>query len=102
MSSKTTTKKKFISKNNFDFALGRFLNEEELQPSDTFLMEYDEKQAVYSLVITELNDALQGTIKAVLYNSGGEIETTAELEVRGRAPTFVEVPLKCTLLEGRI
>lgn len=43
---------------------------------------------------------MQGQIRAVAVNVGGEELATANLEVRGMAPTFVETPIKCTILEG--
>ena len=45
---------------------------------------------------------MQGQIRAVASNVGGEELATATLEVRGIAPTFVETPLKCTILEGEL
>jgi hypothetical protein len=44
---------------------------------------------------------MQGTIEAKAKNNGGEVLCTANLEVRGKAPVFLEQPLKCTVLEGR-
>ena len=39
-------------------------------------------------------------MKVVAVNVGGEVSSGAELKVEGRAPTFVERPLKCVVLEG--
>ena len=47
----------------------------------------------------DLSD-MGGDIKVVAVNQGGEDTCTANLNVRGRAPTFIEKPLKCTILEG--
>lgn len=51
-------------------------------------------------MIDKASSDLQGTVKAIAVSSAGEDVTLAELSVRGRAPTFKEVPIKCTVLEG--
>ena len=52
--------------------------------------------------MTLLNDlkGKDGEVKVVARNVGGEDSCSANLSVRGRAPTFIEKPLKCTIMDG--
>ena len=77
----------------------RFLNEKELEPSDSIVME-QKKDGTCILTLKDASADLQGEVKAVASNVGGEDLMKANLEVRGQAPTFVEQPMKCTILEG--
>ena len=79
----------------------RLLNGEELQAGENIRFEVNPKQGTYTLLITDAVPSMQGEIQAIAKNNGGEVLCTATLEVRGRAPTFVEAPLKCTVLEGK-
>ena len=60
------------------------------------------KNGTCTLTIKNAAPEMQGQIRAVASNVGGEELATATLEVRGIAPTFVETPLKCTILEGEL
>lgn len=76
------------------------MNDEELQPGENIRCEINPKDGTCTLLITGATPTMQGEIKAVAKNNGGEVLCSAKLDVRGRAPTFVEAPLKCTVLEG--
>ncbi|RUS90390.1 hypothetical protein EGW08_001885 [Elysia chlorotica] len=76
------------------------INDKVLEPSDNIIMDFSRKDSVYSLTILEATPDLAGEVKAVATNNGGEVLCTATLDVRGKAPTFVEAPVKCTVLEG--
>ncbi|GFS00818.1 titin [Elysia marginata] len=76
------------------------INDKELEPSDNIVMDFSRKDSLYSLTIKDATPDLAGEVKAVASNSGGEVLCTALLDVRGKAPTFVEAPVKCTVLEG--
>lgn len=84
------------------FFLFRFIGDKEIEPSDKIHMDFNEVDKTYTLTIDDATPEMQGPIKAVAANTGGDVLTTANLEVRGRAPTFKQVPLKCTLLEGKL
>ena len=79
----------------------RFLNEKELEPSETIQMEVNTKDGICKLIISDATADMAGEIKAVAVNAGGEDLCSASLEVRGQAPTFIETPIKCTILEGK-
>ena len=63
-------------------------------------MEVNHKDGVCKLIISDATADMAGEIKAVAVNAGGEDLCSAALEVRGQAPTFVETPIKCTILQG--
>ena len=42
----------------------------------------------------------KGQVKVVAKNGGGEDSCVATLSIGGRAPEFIEKPLKCTVLDG--
>lgn len=77
----------------------RFLNEKELEPSETIIMEKS-KDGTCTLTIKDATPDMQGEVRAVASNVGGEDLVSAKLEVRGQAPTFERPPIKCTILEG--
>ncbi|WAR10976.1 TITIN-like protein, partial [Mya arenaria] len=58
------------------------------------------KDGTCTLTIKDATPDMQGEIKAIAANAGGEELCAANLEVRGLAPTFEETPIKCTILEG--
>ena len=64
-------------------------------------MDFSRKDSLYSLTILDATPDLAGEVKATVANSGGEVLCTATLDVRGKAPSFVEAPVKCTVLEGK-
>ena len=41
-----------------------------------------------------------GKVKVIAKNIGGEADTQCDLVIKGRAPTFIDRPIKCTVLEG--
>lgn len=75
------------------------MNDKELEPSETIVME-QKKDGTCTLIIKDASPDMQGEIRAVAANVGGEDLCSANFEVRGLAPTFEETPLKCTILEG--
>ena len=79
----------------------RFLNNEELIESETVQTEYIAKSSSYQLTLTgDLKDK-GGKVKIIAENVGGEATSEAELTISGRAATFVEKPIKCTVLAGK-
>ena len=64
-------------------------------------MEVNAKDGICKLIISDATADMAGEIKAVAVNAGGEDLCSAALEVRGMAPTFIETPIKCTILEGK-
>ena len=80
----------------------RSLDDKPLEESETVLYEHDEKANLYHLTLTHDIKGQSGTVKVVATNIGGEATASAKLTVDGRAPEFIENPLKCTILEGMI
>ena len=63
--------------------------------------EYIAKSSSYQLTLTgDLRDR-GGKVNVVAENIGGEATSEAELTISGRAATFVEKPIKCTVLAGK-
>ena len=63
--------------------------------------EFISKTNSYQLTLTgDLKDR-GGNVKVVAENVGGEASSEAELTISGRAATFVEKPIKCTVLAGK-
>lgn len=62
--------------------------------------DYVKKDSTYHLTLTGNLKGRSGKIKVIAKNAGGEDSCSSDLTVRGRAPTFIEKPLKCTILEG--
>lgn len=58
------------------------------------------KDGTCTLTLKDATPDMQGEIRAIAANAGGEELCAATLVVRGKAPTFVEAPIKCTILEG--
>ena len=58
------------------------------------------KDGTFSLTILDTTPEYAGVVKAHASNVAGEAECTANLEVRGRAPKFIEVPMKVVVMEG--
>ena len=67
---------------------------------DNTSLEHDKKTGTYTLTLTGDLRGRGGQVKVTAKNCGGEAVTEAELKVEGRAPSFVERPLKCVVLEG--
>jgi len=79
----------------------RFLNDEDLVESEAVQTEYISKTSSYQLTLVgDLKDKA-GKVKVVAENIGGEASSEAELTISGRAATFLEKPIKCTVLEGK-
>lgn len=76
------------------------MNDKEIEEGEDIHINFNRRDSTYSLVIDKASPELQGTLKAVAVSNAGEDLVTAELEVRGQAPIFTEVPIKCTILEG--
>ena len=71
-----------------------------LEESEIIHFEHQPKADIHVLTIDRTSPEMKGTLKAVATNRGGEASAEAKLEVRGKAPVFIEQPLKCTILEG--
>jgi len=65
-------------------------------------MEFTKKESTYTLTLTGDVKDKKGKVKVVAKNNGGEATSEAELTISGRLPQFVEKPIKCTVLEGRL
>ena len=89
----------FLYKINL-FSRNRYLNEQELEPSETVEMLHMSDGRVTLILKDTMPETHSGTVKGVAKNLGGEAPSSANHEIRGRAPTFIEKPLKCTVLEG--
>ncbi len=63
-------------------------------------MEVDEKSKMYTLTLLHALGGKEGDVKLVARNGGGEDSCTSKLTIGGRAPEFIERPLKCTVLDG--
>ena len=63
-------------------------------------MEVDEKSKVYSLTLLKDLRGREGQVKVTGRNGGGEDSCASQLTIGGRAPEFIEKPLKCTVLDG--
>ena len=87
--------------NNARGFLLRYLDDNELVESETVLCESDEKKNMYHMTMTHDIKGQSGVIRVNATNIGGEANAESKLTVSGRAPEFIENPLKCTILEGR-
>ena len=76
------------------------LNNEEIQPTDNVSLAFDKKTSTYTLTLTGDLRGKGGDVKVTAKNIGGEADTSCTLTIKGRAPTFIEKPIKCTVLEG--
>ena len=79
----------------------RFLNDQELVESETVVYEYVKKDNMFHMTLLGDIKGQSGPVKVVAKNIGGEDSATAQMTVSGRAPTFIEKPQKCTIMEGR-
>lgn len=61
-----------------------------------------EKDSVFSLALIGNLKGRAGKVKVVARNSQGEASSEAELTVFGRRPTFVDMPIKCSISEGEL
>ena len=77
-----------------------FLNDQELVESENIRFESVTKDNTYHMTLLNDLKEMTGTIKVVATNAGGSDSCQSNLLIRGRAPTFVEKPQKCTILEG--
>lgn len=80
----------------------RFVNDQELVESENVQFTYVKKDSMYSVTLTGNLKDKEGKVKVVGKNNGGEDSAECKLTIGGRAPTFVEKPLKCTILEGNM
>ena len=78
----------------------RYLNGLELEPSDNVEIEVDEKNKRYTMTLLHDLKGKDGEVTLVTKNGGGEDSCTSKLIIGGRAPIFIEKPLKCTVLDG--
>lgn len=92
-----------IKKFKFLFSIVlRYINDKEIEEGPDVHLQFNRRDSTYTLTIDKCSPEMQGLIKAVAVNQGGEELCTANLEVRGRAPSFKETPIKCTILEGKV
>ena len=64
------------------------------------MIEFNKRESTYSLTLTGNVKDKSGKVKVVARNNGGEVYSESELIICGRAPEFLEKPIKCTILEG--
>ena len=79
----------------------RMLSGEELPPGEMVWYEEDEKKQTYTVTLVDDLTGRTGPITIKATNLGGSDEATAQMIVDGRAPEFVERPIKCVQMEGR-
>ncbi|XP_023933258.1 titin isoform X1 [Lingula anatina] len=77
-----------------------FLNDQELQPSETVHTDFIKKDNTFTLTIDDCMPDKMGPVKVVAKNNGGDVSAECKLTVEGRAPSFVQKPIKCTVMEG--
>ena len=77
-----------------------FLNDLNIEADDNTVFDYDKRTSVYTLHMTGDLRGRGGKVKVIAKNIGGEADTQCDLTIKGRAPTFIERPIKCTVLEG--
>ena len=78
----------------------RYLNDQELEPTEDVEIDVDEKKKIYTMTLLHDLKGKDGQVKVIAKNGGGEDSCTSKLVIGGRAPTFIEKPLKCTVLNG--
>ena len=78
----------------------RYCNDVALVESENVVTLYNKKDLTFSLTLTGNVKGMNGKIKVIAKNNGGEATSEAEMIISGSAPTFVERPIKCTVLEG--
>lgn len=78
----------------------RFLEDTPLTETEQIRMEFEPKTNMYHLTLKDNLRGMSGTVRVLATNKGGKDETKVNLKITGRAPTFIEKPLKCTVLEG--
>ena len=64
------------------------------------MIEYIQKDSIYSLTLLGNLEGKSGKVKVVAKNVGGEVTSEADLVISGQPPSFIEPPIKCTILEG--
>ena len=82
--------------------INRCLNGFELFPEPNIQIDSNNEVGSHALSITDVTSVMQGEVVAKAMNKLGECLISAKLEVRGSAPTFIETPIKCAILEGEI
>ena len=75
-----------------------YLGDTPLTASENLEFEVDEKANMYHMTLLNDLSEMAGQIKVLAVNKGGEDSCVATLDVRGRAPTFIERPLKVSSL----
>ena len=78
----------------------RYLNEKELQDSETVVIESTKKDNIFSLTFVGNIKNYVGVVRLVARNSGGEVFTEASLTISGRPPAFIEKPYTCQVQPG--
>jgi len=78
----------------------RYLNDEELQESETVVIESSKKDDTFTLTFFGNIKDCVGTVRLVARNSGGEVVSEASLTISGRPPAFIEKPYTSQVLPG--
>lgn len=78
----------------------RLLNDAEIIATENIVYDYNKKDSMYTVHMTGDLQGKSGHVKVTAKNIGGEASTECNLDIKGRAPTFIEKPIKCTILEG--
>ena len=76
--------------------------EEELLEGDNVVYGSNPKDNTYTLTLSGDLQGMSGDVKVVATNAGGKALCESNMKIQGRAPIFIEKPLKCTILEGKI
>lgn len=77
------------------------INGEIVEQSENIKIEFT-KPLSHSLTITDAPESFhEATVSLTATNIAGDTSSQSMLSVKGRAPTFVEKPIKCTVLEGK-
>ncbi|ELT91013.1 hypothetical protein CAPTEDRAFT_109753, partial [Capitella teleta] len=75
-----------------------FIDDKEVKPEGRYTI--TEKNQLIVFQVKDVTPEDVGKYTVIAKNPLGEATCSANLEVDGRAPTFVEKPMKCTVLEG--
>lgn len=76
------------------------MNGEPIEESETVTIEV-QKPVTHVLTLKSVPETLSGGIVTVTAtNVGGEVVSKSNLTVSGKAPQFIQTPIKCTVLEG--
>ncbi|XP_074642623.1 twitchin-like [Tubulanus polymorphus] len=75
-----------------------FINDKQIEMSESITSDYDKKTDLHTLTFIDTMPDIGGKLKCLAKNNAGEASCEAILTVRGRAPIFIDKPIKCTVL----